>query len=56
MSRAVRSGADGRVWPDVTVIGALRRGQLWESTAVPELRAQAHAVAARLSTRSLRAS
>ena len=47
-------GRDGRVWPELTVIGALRRGQLWESTAVPELRAQAHAAAAQLSTRSRR--
>ena len=47
--RATPSGAlldasgrsDGRVW----VLGALRRGELWESTAVPELREQAAEVA-----------
>jgi uncharacterized NAD(P)/FAD-binding protein YdhS len=38
-------GADGAVQPRVRLVGALRRGELWESTAVPELRAQA-AVAA----------
>jgi uncharacterized NAD(P)/FAD-binding protein YdhS len=44
----------GRVWQEVTVIGALRRGQLWESTAVPELRSQANDVAARLGARLVR--
>ncbi len=38
-------GAEGTVQPRVRLVGALRRGELWESTAVPELRAQA-AVAA----------
>lgn len=38
-------GADGAAQPRVRLVGALRRGELWESTAVPELRAQA-AVAA----------
>ena len=38
-------GVDGTVQPRVRLVGALRRGELWESTAVPELRAQA-AVAA----------
>ncbi len=42
---------DGRVWRQVSVIGALRRGQLWESTAIPELRAQASHIATRLSLR-----
>lgn len=43
--------ADGRllaasgVQPAVWTIGPLRRGELWESTAVPELRAQAAALA-----------
>ncbi len=46
--------SSGHVWQEVTVIGALRRGQLWETTAVPELRAQANDVAARLATRSAR--
>jgi uncharacterized NAD(P)/FAD-binding protein YdhS len=44
---------DGRVWREVSVIGALRRGQLWESTAIPELRAQASTIAARLSLRKV---
>src|SRR6185436_4311125 len=35
---------DGSVSSSVLVLGALRRGDLWESTAVPELRAQAAAV------------
>jgi len=29
-------------------LGALRRAELWESTAIPELRCQARAVATRL--------
>jgi uncharacterized NAD(P)/FAD-binding protein YdhS len=29
-------------------LGALRRGELWESTAIPELRSQARTVAERL--------
>ena len=36
-----RGGSDGRVW----LLGALRRGELWESTAVRELREQAQHVA-----------
>jgi uncharacterized NAD(P)/FAD-binding protein YdhS len=33
--------AAGRPLADVTVLGALRRGEFWETTAVPELRQQA---------------
>lgn len=40
--------ADGTVEPRMRLIGALRRGDLWETTAVPELRAQALAIAASL--------
>ncbi len=46
--------ADGRVFGahgitrNLHVIGGLRRGECWESSAVPELRAQAQALAARL--------
>jgi uncharacterized NAD(P)/FAD-binding protein YdhS len=42
-------GADGAVQPRVRLVGALRRGELWESTAVPELRAQAAVAAESLS-------
>ena len=35
----------GRAHDELRVIGALRRGEAWESIAVPELRAQAAAVA-----------
>lgn len=38
--------ASGRGHDDLFVLGALRRGDLWESTAVPELRVQAEAVGA----------
>lgn len=38
--------ADGRCGAGLYVIGALRRGELWETTAVPEIRVQADAVAA----------
>jgi len=42
-------GADGTVQQRVRLVGALRRGELWESTAVPELRAQAAVAAESLS-------
>jgi len=32
--------------PDIRVLGPLRRGRLWETTAVPEIRAQADRLAA----------
>lgn len=38
-------GRDGNAAPHVRLIGALRRGDLWETTAVPELRVQAAAAA-----------
>jgi uncharacterized NAD(P)/FAD-binding protein YdhS len=38
--------ADGLAWPDVQLIGPARRGRLWETTAVPEIRAQAESLAA----------
>ncbi len=51
----LRADGDGRTLdaagvprPDLFVLGALRRGDLWESTAVPELRVQAEAVGAAL--------
>jgi uncharacterized NAD(P)/FAD-binding protein YdhS len=34
-------GADGTAQPRVWLIGSLRRGAQWETTAVPEIRAQA---------------
>ena len=37
--------AVGRPWPDVHVVGPGRRGHLWETTAVPEIRVQAEALA-----------
>lgn len=43
--------ADGRVQPDLWVLGSLRIGSLWESTAIPELRGQAEAVARQLLAR-----
>jgi uncharacterized NAD(P)/FAD-binding protein YdhS/predicted metal-dependent enzyme (double-stranded beta helix superfamily) len=42
--RAAQTGqalANGRVIEDLLVIGSLRKGDVWESTAVPELRLQA---------------
>ncbi|MFM7047706.1 MAG: FAD/NAD(P)-binding protein [Actinomycetota bacterium] len=38
--------ADGRLVPGLYAIGTLRRGTLWESTAVPEIRTQARRLAA----------
>lgn len=36
---------DGRAQQDLRTIGSLRRGELWESVAIPEIRAQAAEVA-----------
>jgi uncharacterized NAD(P)/FAD-binding protein YdhS len=36
--------AAGRAWPGVHVLGPARRGRLWETTAVAEIRAQAEAL------------
>jgi uncharacterized NAD(P)/FAD-binding protein YdhS len=46
---------DGSGQPDATLLtlGPLRRGELWESTAVPEIRRQAAAVAVALTERLL---
>jgi uncharacterized NAD(P)/FAD-binding protein YdhS len=41
-------GATGVAQPDLFTLGPPRRGQLWESTAVPEIRSQAHALSVRL--------
>ncbi len=41
-------GADGEASDRLSTIGPLRRGDLWESTAVPEISPQAAALAARL--------
>jgi uncharacterized NAD(P)/FAD-binding protein YdhS len=38
----------GRRVPGLWTLGCTRRGQLWETTAIPEIRAQAHALAERL--------
>jgi uncharacterized NAD(P)/FAD-binding protein YdhS len=40
--------ADGRESETLFAIGPLRRGELWETTAVPEIRSQAQALAQRL--------
>ena len=45
-------GADGRPSETLFTIGWLRRGELWESLAIPELREQAAALAARFSVTS----
>jgi uncharacterized NAD(P)/FAD-binding protein YdhS len=45
--------ADGRCAdPRVFAIGALRRGELWETTAVPEIRVQADAIAATIAAQA----
>ena len=41
-------GADGRVQEGRWLIGPLRRGARWETTAVPEIRAQARDLGAAL--------
>ena len=40
--------ADGRTSRGLTLVGPLRKGMLWEHTAVPELRVEAKRVADRL--------
>jgi uncharacterized NAD(P)/FAD-binding protein YdhS len=44
----------GRRSPVLRTLGAQRRGDLWETTAVPEIRAQAAAIAGQISLRSSR--
>lgn len=50
----VLAAADGRLqheqghWPHLFAIGSLLRGTLWESTAMPEIRQQAHRLASHL--------
>ena len=44
--------AHGRRLPNLFCLGALRRGQLWESVAIPELRVSARQLAAHLSDES----
>ncbi len=39
---------DGAAAPNIRVVGALRRGRCWETTGVPEIRAQADVVASGL--------
>ncbi|MGH8791333.1 MAG: FAD/NAD(P)-binding protein [Stackebrandtia sp.] len=39
---------DGRVDAPLWIVGPLRRGRFWETTAIPEIRDQAQALAARL--------
>jgi len=43
-------GASGEPQPGLFAIGSLLRGNLWECTAMPEIRAAAHELALRLST------
>ena len=40
--------ADGTLVPDVFALGPMRRGTLWESTAIPEIRSEASRLAAML--------
>ncbi len=44
-------GTDGEPQPNVYVLGAARKGLEWEVTAIPDLRAQAVALAAHLQAR-----
>ncbi len=40
--------ADGQAYPPIYVIGPLRRGSLWETTAIPEILAQTDEVASQI--------
>jgi uncharacterized NAD(P)/FAD-binding protein YdhS len=44
----LRTDADGRCAPGLYTLGALRRGELWETIAIPEIREQAAALATTL--------
>ncbi len=44
-SACARTPTAGSPAPTIFTLGALRRGELWESVAVPELREQAAAIA-----------
>jgi uncharacterized NAD(P)/FAD-binding protein YdhS len=44
----VETDDDGRARPGLWVVGPLRRGRLWEATAVPEIRAQVERMTASL--------
>lgn len=46
---------DGQAQPHLMALGSLRVGDLWESTAIPELRGQAERVARSLLARPLTA-
>ncbi len=47
-------GDDGQVVPGLYAVGPPRKGTLWESTAIPEIRAQAAGVAAGILSRAAR--
>ncbi|MBS4752796.1 FAD/NAD(P)-binding protein [Nocardioides sp. zg-ZUI104] len=49
-------GADGRVVENLFLVGPPRKGRLWETTAIPEIRAQAAQVAAAVAQRTSRSS
>jgi uncharacterized NAD(P)/FAD-binding protein YdhS len=42
--------ADGRASSRLSLVGPLRKGRLWENTAVPELRVEASSMAGRLAS------
>ncbi|MEU4163704.1 FAD/NAD(P)-binding protein [Actinoplanes sp. NPDC026670] len=44
----LEAGPDGRIRPGLWLVGPLRRGRSWESTAVPEIRAQIERLVAAL--------
>jgi uncharacterized NAD(P)/FAD-binding protein YdhS len=44
--------AAGSATAPLWTLGAMRRGELWETTAVPEIRAQAAAIASALARRT----
>jgi uncharacterized NAD(P)/FAD-binding protein YdhS len=48
----VDTDADGRIRPGLWLAGPLRRGHLWEATAVPEIRAQVDRLVTALSART----
>jgi uncharacterized NAD(P)/FAD-binding protein YdhS len=37
--------ADGTAWENIFAIGPMRKGTLWETTSVPEIRSQAASLA-----------
>ncbi|MBX3004157.1 MAG: hypothetical protein KF828_09365, partial [Anaerolineales bacterium] len=48
LAQGLEAAQDGTLGPRLYTLGTALKGVLWESTAMPEIRAQAHQLAAKL--------